>query len=302
LQEKKMAEVQGTFDDRDGWIWLDGKLVPWRDARVHVLTHALHYASSVFEGQRAYNGEIFKLREHTERLRRSAQLLGFELPWTVEEIEAACLEVLKANGFRDAYMRPVAWRGSESMGVAPGITKPHLAIAAWEWGKYYEPRTSENGIRLDIAPWRRPAPYTAPTESKAAGLYMICTMSKQHAEQRGFNDALMFDWRGRVAEATGANVFFVRDNELHTPTPDCFLDGITRRTIKDLAERRGILVNERAIWPEELETFEQMFLTGTAVEVTPVRSAGPWNFEVGTMTRQLAKDYEDVVNGRIPND
>jgi branched-chain amino acid aminotransferase len=297
-----MAEVQGTFDDRDGWIWLDGKLVPWRDARVHVLTHALHYASSVFEGQRAYNGEIFKLREHTERLRRSAQLLGFELPWTVEEIEAACIEVVKINGFTDAYMRPVAWRGSESMGVAPGLTKPHLAIAAWEWGKYSEPRVSENGIRLDIAPWRRPAPYTAPTESKASGLYMICTMSKQHAEQRGYNDALMFDWRGRVAEATGANVFFVRDNELHTPTPDCFLDGITRRTVKDLAQRRGITINERAIWPEELETFQQMFLTGTAVEVTPVRSAGPWTFEVGDMTRQLAKDYDDLVNGRIPND
>jgi branched-chain amino acid aminotransferase len=297
-----MAAPQATaFDDRDGWIWFDGEMVPWRDARVHVLTHALHYASSVFEGQRAYNGEIFKLREHTERLRRSAQLLGFELPWTNDEINAACIEVLKVNGFTDAYMRPLAWRGSESMGVSPGITKPHLAIAAWEWGKYYDPRISENGIRLDIAPWRRPAPYTAPTESKASGLYMICTLSKQRAEERGFNDALMFDWRGRVAEATGANVFFVRDGELHTPTPDCFLDGVTRRTIKDLADRRGIAVSERAIWPEELESFEQMFLTGTAVEVTPVKSAGPWNFEVGEMTKQLAKDYDDLVHGRIPN-
>ena len=275
--------------------------MPWRDARVHVLTHALHYASSVFEGQRAYNGEIFKLREHSERLRKSASLLGFELPWTVDEINAACVEVLNVNGFTDAYMRPVAWRGSESMGVAPGKTKPHLAIAAWEWGKYYEPRKSRDGIRLDIAPWRRPAPYTAPTESKASGLYMICTMSKQRAEERGFDDALMFDWRGRVAEATGANVFFVRDGELHTPTPDCFLDGITRRTVKDLAEKRGVAVSERPIWPEELESFEQMFLTGTAVEVTPVRSAGPWNFEVGDLTLQLAKDYDDLVNGRIPN-
>jgi len=297
-----MAEqLQGTFDDRDGWIWFDGEMVPWRDARVHVLTHALHYASSVFEGQRAYNGEIFKLREHTERLRRSAQLLGFELPWTNEEINGACIEVLKVNGFTEAYMRPLAWRGSESMGVSPGITKPHLAIAAWEWGKYYDPRISKDGIRLDIAPWRRPAPYTAPTESKASGLYMICTLSKQRAEERGFNDALMFDWRGRVAEATGANVFFVRDNELHTPTPDCFLDGITRRTVMDLAERRGVAVKERAIWPEELESFEQMFLTGTAVEVTPVRSAGPWSFEVGELSRQLARDYDDLVHGRIPN-
>ena len=296
-----MAELQGTFDDRDGWIWLDGEMVPWRDARVHVLTHALHDASSVFEGQGAYNGEIFKLNEHSERLRKSSSLLGFELPWTVDEINAACIEVLKVNGFTDAYMRPVAWRGSESMGVAPGKTRPHLAIAAWEWGKYSEPRASQDGIRLDIAPWRRPAPYTAPTESKAAGLYMICTLSKQHAEQRGFNDALMFDWRGRVAEATGANVFFVRGNELHTPTPDCFLDGITRRTVKDLAQRRGIAIKERAIWPEELATFEQMFLTGTAVEVTPVKSAGPWNFEVGELTRQLATDYDDLVHGRIPN-
>jgi branched-chain amino acid aminotransferase len=296
------APEQGNFDDRDGLIWLDGKMVDWRDAKVHVLTHALHYASSVFEGQRAYNKRIFKLNEHSERLRNSASLLGFELPWSVEEINAACIEVLEASGFTDAYMRPVAWRGSESMGVAPGKTRPHLAIAAWEWGKYYDPRLSENGIRLDIAPWRRPAPYTAPTASKASGLYMICTLSKQHAEARGFNDALMFDWRGRVAEATGANAFFVRDNVLHTPTPDCFLDGITRRTVIDLAQRRGIEVRERPIWPEELESFEQMFLTGTAVEITPVQSAGPWNFEVGDITRQLSKDYDDLVNGRIPND
>jgi branched-chain amino acid aminotransferase len=292
---------QPDFDDRDGFIWLDGEMIPWRDARVHVLTHALHYASSVFEGQRAYNGVIFKLHEHSERLRRSADLLGFELPWGTQEIEDACNAVLKANGLVDAYMRPVAWRGSESMGVAPGRTKPHLAIAAWDWGKYYDPRVSENGIRMEIAPWRRPAPYTAPTASKAAGLYMICTLSKQHAEQNGFNDALMFDWRGRVAEATGANVFFVADGALHTPTPDCFLDGITRRTIMDLAKRRGVEVHERAIWPEELEKFEQMFLTGTAVEVTPVQSVGPWNFEVGDLTRQLSKDYDDLVNGRIPN-
>jgi branched-chain amino acid aminotransferase len=296
-----MAEPATTFDDRDGWIWFDGELLPWRDARIHVLTHALHYASSVFEGQRAYNGVIFKLREHSERLRKSAHLLGFDLPWSVKEIEAACKEVLKANGFTDAYMRPVAWRGSESIGVGPGSTKPHLAIAAWEWGKYYDPRISETGIRLDIAPWRRPAPYTAPTDAKASGLYMICTMSKQQAEQRGFNDALMLDWRGQVAEATGANVFFVADGALHTPTPDCFLDGITRRTVMDLARKRGIDVVERAICPEELENFQEMFLSGTAVEVTPVQSAGPWSFEVGEVTRQLSKDYDDLVNGRIPN-
>jgi len=280
---------------------MDGELVPWRDARVHVLTHALHYASSVFEGQRAYNGVIFKLSEHSTRLRKSASLLGFELPWSVEEISDACYQVLKANGWTDAYMRPLAWRGSESMGVAPGNTKPHLSISGWQWGKYFDPELAAKGIRLEIAPWRRPAPYTAPTQSKAAGLYMICTLSKQHAEQHGYDDALMFDWCGRVAEATGANAFFVRDGALFTPTPDCFLDGITRRTVMDLARKRGIEVVEKAIWPEELESFEQMFLTGSAAEVTPVGSVGPWTFEVGDLTRQLAKDYDDLVNGRIPN-
>ena len=290
-----------TFDDRDGWIWLDGRLVPWREASVHVLTHALHYASSVFEGQRAYNGVIFKLNEHSERLHKSAEILGFEIPWSVEEIGAACMEVLKANNLTDAYLRPVAWRGSEKMGVSPTGTKPHLAIAAWEWGKYFDPELAAKGIRLDIAPWRRPAPYTAPVHSKAAGLYMICTLSRQHAEARGFDDALMFDWRGQVAEGTGANVFFVADSKIHTPTPDCFLDGITRRTVMDLARNRGIEVVERAIWPEELESFEQMFITGSAAEVTFVQSVGPWSFEVGDLSRQLAKDYDDLVNGRLPN-
>ena len=295
-----MAATQ-SYDDRDGWIWFDGKLVPWREAHVHVLTHALHYASSVFEGQRAYGGTIFKLDEHSARLRNSASLLGFELPWTAEQISAACKEVLEANGLTDAYMRPVAWLGSERMGVSPSGTKPHLAIACWEWGKYFDPAKAENGIRLTIAPWRRPAPYTAPVHSKASGLYMIAMLSRKHAEDTGFDDAMMFDWRGQVAEATGANAFFVKDGSLHTPTPDCFLDGITRRTVMDLARRRGIEVVERAIWPEELEVFEQMFLTGSAAEVTPVGSVGPWNFEVGEMTRQLARDYDDLVNGRIPN-
>jgi branched-chain amino acid aminotransferase len=292
-----MADTQ-DFDDRDGFIWLDGKLVPWREANVHILTHAMHYASSVFEGQRAYGGTIFKLREHSERLRRSAELLGFDIPWTAEQIDAACVEVLQANGLTDAYLRPVAWRGSESMGVSPKGTKPHLAVAAWNWGKYYPHEKAAAGLRLDIAPWRRPAPYTAPVHSKAAGLYMIATLSKQHADGRGFDDALMFDYRGQVAEATGANAFFVRDGVLHTPTPDCFLDGITRRTVIDLARKRGIEVQERTIWPEELESFEQFFITGSAAEVTFVQSAGPWRFEIGVLSRQLAGDYDDLVNGR----
>ena len=292
-----MADIV-PFDDRDGWIWFDGKLVPWREANVHILTHALHYASSVFEGQRAYNGKIFRLSDHSARLRKSAALIGFELHWSVAEIDAACEEVLAASGLSDAYMRPVAWRGSEQMGVAPKGTKPHLAIACWYWGKYFDEAKAAKGIRLDIAEWRRPAPYTAPVHSKAAGLYMIASMSKQHADARGFDDALMFDWRGQVAEATGANAFFVRDGKLFTPTPDCFLDGITRQTVIELAERRGIEVVEKAIWPEELESFEQFFLTGSAAEVTLVQSAGPWNFEVGDLSRQLQLDYDNLVNGR----
>ncbi len=292
---------QRPYDDRDGWIWFDGKLVPWREANVHILTHALHYASSVFEGQKAYGGEIFKLSEHSTRLRKSASLLGFELPWGVEEIDAACREVLEANKLTDAYMRPVAWRGSEQMGVAAQRTKPHLAIAAWDWGSYFGEEAIRRGLRLDISPWRRPAPYTAPTGSKAAGHYMICTLATHAASDRGYDDALMFDWRGRVAEATGANAFFVKDGALHTPTPDCFLDGITRRTVMDLARKRGVEVIERPIWPEELESFEQFFLTGSAAEVTPVASAGPWNFEVGELSLQLRKDYLDLVNRRISN-
>ena len=292
---------QRSYDDRDGWIWLDGKLVPWREANIHVLTHALHYASSVFEGQRIYGGEVFKLSEHSARLRKSASILGFELPWSVDEIDQACRETMQANGLTDGYMRPVAWRGSEQMGVAAQNTKPHMAIACWHWGAYFGEEAIRKGLRLDISPWRRPAPYTAPTESKAAGLYMIATMAKHAASDRGYDDALMFDWRGKIAEATGANVFFVKEGALHTPIPDCFLDGITRRTVMDLARRRGIEVVEREIWPEELESFEQFFLTGSAAEVTPVAEAGPWRFEVGDLTMQLRKDYLDLANRRIPN-
>ena len=295
-----MSEQPG-FDDRDGFIWLDGKLVPWREANVHVLTHALHYASSVFEGQRSYGGEIFKLTQHSERLRKSAQLLGFEVPWTTAEIDAACNEVLRANNLTDAYLRPLAWRGSEQMGVSAQRSKIHLAIAAWVWGAYFGEEAIRRGLRLDISPWRRPAPYTAPVESKASGLYMICTLARHQAQAKGYDDALMFDWRGRVAEGTGANAFFVRDGVLHTPVPDCFLNGITRQTVIEIAQARGIEVQERAIWPEELESFEQFFLTGSAAEVTPVAEAGPWRFEVGEMTLQIRKDYLDRVHRRKSN-
>jgi branched-chain amino acid aminotransferase len=288
-----------SFADRDGLIWLDGALVPWREANLHVLSHALHYASSVFEGQRAYRGEVFKLSEHSARLRGSAERMGFTLPWTVAEVDEACREVLRANALEDAYLRPIAWRGSEEMSVSAHSTIIHLAVTAWHWGAYFGEEAVRRGVRLDLAEWRRPPPDSAPTDVKAAGLYMICTLAKNAAELKGYGDALMLDWRGLVAESTGANVFFVQGGALHTPTPDCFLDGITRRTVIDLARRRGIEVHERAIRPEELDGFEQCFLTGSAAEVTPVAEIGPWRFEVGELTLQLRRDYLDLVNGRL---
>jgi branched-chain amino acid aminotransferase len=287
------------FDDRDGFIWFDGALRPWREANVHVLTHGLHYASAVFEGARCYDGNVFALSEHSQRLLDSAQIMGFPLPWSRDEIDAAITETLTANGLTNAYVRPVAWRGSEQMGVSAQATKPHMAVACWEWGAYFGAEALKKGLRLGIAKWRRPAPYTAPTSAKAAGLYMICTMSKHEAEAQGYNDALMLDWRGQVAESTGANVFFLKGDTLHTPTPDCFLDGITRRSVMRLAERRGLTVVERAIWPEELEGFEQAFLTGSAAEVTPLAEIGPWRFEVGATTLGLAQDYADLVHRRL---
>ena len=287
-----MAEP--TFDDRDGFIWFDGALRPWREANVHVLTHALHYASSVFEGMRAYNGRIFALSQHSERLIKSAGILGFTLPWSRDEIDAACQQTLEANGLVDGYLRPVAWRGSEQMGVAAQRTKPHLAIAAWAWGAYFGTEALAHGIRLDISRWRRPAPYTAPTDAKAAGLYMICTLAKHSAADAGYDDALMLDWRGQVAEATGANIFFIKDGVITTPVPDCFLDGITRRTVISLARKRDIQVIERAIWPEELASFDECFVTGSAAEVVPVQSIGPWSFRVGDITPLLQRDYHDL--------
>ncbi len=283
------------FDQRDGMIWFDGALTPWADAQMHVLSHGLHYASCVFEGERAYGGEIFKLTEHTERLHESAKLLDFEIPWSVEEIDDACRDLLKVQGFSDAYVRPVAWRGSEMMGVSAQHNKIHLAIAIWEWPSYFKPEERLKGIRLDMAEYRRPDPQTAPSKSKAAGLYMICTLSKHRAERRGYADAMMLDWRGHVAEATGANVFFVKDGDLHTPTPDCFLDGITRQTVIGLAKERQIKVVERTIMPDELAGFEQCFLTGTAAEVTPVSEIGPYSFVPGDITKALMEDYTKAV-------
>ncbi|SUB02007.1 Branched-chain-amino-acid aminotransferase [Pannonibacter phragmitetus] len=283
------------FDQRDGEIWFDGKFIPWADAKVHVLTHGLHYASAVFEGERAYNGRIFKSAEHTGRLHASAEVLGFEIPFSSEVINAAKEELLKRMNLVDAYLRPIAWRGSEMMGVSAQHNTIHLAIAAWEWPSYFKPEERLKGIRLDMAKYRRPDPATAPFKSKAAGLYMICTLSKHEAERKGYADALMLDWRGQVAEATGANVFFVKDGKIHTPKPDCFLNGITRRTVIDLAKARGFEVIERVIMPEELDGFEQCFLTGTAAEVTPVSEIGPHSFTVGEITKSLMLDYDALV-------
>ncbi|HEX2216300.1 MAG TPA: branched-chain amino acid aminotransferase [Xanthobacteraceae bacterium] len=280
-----------AFDKFDGVIWYDGKLVAWPEAQLHVLSHGLHYASSVFEGERAYGGEIFKCTEHSERLKRSAEVLDFTIPYSIAEIDAAKRLVLEKNGMKDAYVRPVAWRGSEMMGVSAQENTIHLAIATWEWPSYFDPAERLKGIRLDLADYRRPDPRTAPCLAKAAGLYMICTISKHKAERKGYADAMMLDWEGRVAECTGANIFFVRDGKLHTPTPDCFLDGITRRTVVDLAKRRGFEVIERRIMPEELSDFSECFITGTAAEVTPVSEIAQWQFNPGGITKQLMDDY-----------
>ncbi|OAN67857.1 branched-chain amino acid aminotransferase [Sulfitobacter sp. EhC04] len=285
----------GAYDDRDGHIWMDGKMVDWRDANVHILTHAMHYASSVFEGERAYGGRIFKSREHSERLKRSAQMIDFEIPYSVDEIEAAKAEVLRSSGLTDAYVRAVAWRGAgEDMGVASARNPVRLAIAAWEWGAYYGDAKMK-GAKLDISKWKRPSPETIPVHAKAAGLYMICTMSKHAAEAKGCSDALFMDYRGYVAEATGANIFFVKDGEVHTPDADCFLNGITRQTVIEMLKGKGIAVHERHIMPEEMEGFEQCWLTGTAAEVTPVGQIGDYTFEVGAMTRDIAESYEKLV-------
>ena len=282
------------FDDRDGMIWWDGALVPWRDAKLHVLSHGMHYASAVFEGERAYAGHIFRLRDHSERLLNSGRILGFEIPYTAEQIDAACYETLRANNLTDAYVRPIAWRGTEQLAVSAQQTTIHLAIATWEWPSYFGTERMK-GIRLGMAQYKRPSPETAPTASKATGLYMIGTISKHKAEAEGFDDALMLDWRGQVAEATGANIFFVMDGDIHTPAPDCFLDGITRRTVMKLARNRQMNVIERVIMPEEMARASEAFLAGTAAEVTPIREIAGDRFTPGRISETLMKDYEGLV-------
>lgn len=287
------------FDKRDGFIWMNGALVPWSEATTHVLTHGLHYGSCVFEGERAYGGRIFKSREHSERLHTSAQLLGFEIPYSVDQLEAAKAEVLKANGVEDGYIRPVAWRGSEMMAISAQQNTIHVAIAAWVWPTMYKAEIKEKGIRLTMADYKRPSPETAPTASKAAGLYMICTISKHAAEKKGFQDALMLDYRGYLAEATGANLFLVMDGEVHTPKADCFLDGITRRTVIELARVNGFTVHERHIKPEELARAQEVFLTGTAAEITPVSEIDGHRFVIGNVTKTLMDAYATATRAHV---
>jgi branched-chain amino acid aminotransferase len=287
------------FDDRDGWIWLDGQFVPWREAKLHVLTHGLHYASAVFEGARMYGGVIFELTEHTKRLHRSAEILDFTIPYSVGEIDNACNETCAKNGLADCYVRPIAWRGSEMIGVSAQNTTIHLSIAVWDWPSYFNPEEKKRGIRLTYAKYRRPSPETEPVHSKATGLYMICTLSKHAAEREGYADALMLDWRGYIAESTGANIFLVRDGVIHTPTPDCFLDGITRRTVMKIARERGFEVIERHIPGEELGTFSEVFLCGTAAEVTPVAEIGEHKFRPGNISLSLMDDYAKLVRREL---
>ena len=284
-----------SYDNRDGYIWLDGNMVPWRDANIHVLTHALHYASSVFEGERAYNGKIFKSQEHSKRLIASGKMLDMPIPYSVKEIEDAKYKALKTSGLSDAYVRVICWRGSgKDMGVASAANPVRMAVAVWEWGAYYGDAKMK-GAKLDISKWKRPSPETIPCHAKASGLYMICTMSKHDAEAKGCSDSMMYDHRGYVAEATGANIFFVKNDEVHTPLADTFLNGITRQTVIDLLKARNIVVHERHILPDELAKFEQCWLTGTAAEVTPVGQIGPHKYTVGSVVKEIAEEYESLV-------
>jgi len=289
------------YDKREGKIWFNGQVIDWKDAKLHVLTHGLHYGSCVFEGERVYNGEIFKLREHTDRLIYSAKRMGFEIPYSSDEIDKACNEIIKIQDVRNGYVRPVAWRGSEMMAISAQKNKIHFAIATWEWGSYFDPKIKENGIKLNISKWRRPAPNTIPWDTKAAGLYMICTLSKHEAEKEGFNDSLMLDHKDFIAEATGANIFFIKEEskEIHTPVPDCFLDGITRRTIIEIAKSEGYKISERKIKLEELNNFDACFLTGTAAEVTPVSQIENYSFKVTDSIGKFFDRYLDIVNRKV---
>jgi branched-chain amino acid aminotransferase len=287
------------YDDRDGHIWMDGKLMPWRDCKVHFMSHALHYGGAVFEGLRCYGGKIFKLNEHSRRLLDGCRTVDMEIKYTLEQINQACVDAVRANNIADGYLRPLAWRGAEQIGVSAPLARVHLAVAAWEWPQYYKGDLLEKGISVATSKWRRPAPDTAPVHAKASGLYMICTISKQAAEGQGYNDALMLDYRGHVAELTSANLFMVKDGALHTPDPDCFLNGITRQTVIEMAEGMGFKVHVRTILPEELTSGEEFFATGTAAEITPIGKIDGIEYKVGPVTRKIRQAYSALVRGGV---
>ena len=283
-----------NFNNLEGFIFLDDQLVKWSEAKLHVLSHGLHYASSVFEGERVYQGKVFKEEQHTLRLIASAKSLGFEIPYNIKEISEIRKKVLKANNITDGYIRPVSWRGSEMMGISAQKNKIHFALAAWKWPSYFSPEAKLRGIKLNISKWRRPDPKTAPVKTKAAGLYMICTLSKHEAESLGYDDSLMLDYRGYIAEATGANIFFIKDNELHTPLADCFLDGITRKTVISIANNQGIKVQEKRILLEDLKDYKECFVTGTAAEVTPVNTIQDFTFKPGRFCKLFMGKYSEL--------
>lgn len=282
------------YSNLEGFIFLDGQLLKWSDAKLHVLSHGLHYASSVFEGERVYKGKVFKEQEHTDRLIRSAKTLGFDIPYNAKEINAIRKKVLTANNIDDGYIRPVSWRGSEMMGISAQKNTIHFALAAWKWPSYFSPEARLKGIKLNISKWRRPDPLTAPVNTKAAGLYMICTLSKHEAESKGYDDSLMLDYRGYIAEATGANIFFIKNNEIHTPIADCFLDGITRQTVINIARTEGIKVEEKRLNIEDINDYEECFVTGTAAEVTPVRSIANYEFKPGKLCKFFIEKYSEL--------
>ena len=287
------------YDKREGKIWYNNELVDWNDVKLHVLSHGLHYASCVFEGLRVYDGEIFKLEEHTQRLFHSAKRMDIKIPYSEEEINQATKKIVSVQNVQNGYIRPVIWRGSEMMAVSAQKTKIHVAITTWEWGTYFDPKLKTEGIKLNISKWRRPAPNTIPWDTKASGLYMICTLSKHEAERDGYTDSLMLDHEGNIAEATGANIFFKDKNgELHTPIPDSFLDGITRRTVIEIAKSKNIKINERKISPNELSSFEGCFLTGTAAEITPVSKIADQNYKVCNVILDLSASYEKLVRAK----
>ncbi len=294
--------MKKSFDNRDGWIWMNGALVPWKKATSHVISQGLHYASAVFEGERAYGGKIYKSKEHTQRLFNSAKIIGMTIPFSLEEIIIAKDELIKKMNLKNCYVRPVVWRGSKQMGLSTNEADINVAIAVWDdWSSYFKIEDRLAGLKLITSPWKRPAPDTVPFEAKASGPYIICTMSKQFAEEKGYNDALMLDYRGYVAEGTGANIFFIKDKNIHTPIPDCFLNGITRQTVIKLVKEKGFNLIERYILPKEINEYDEVFLTGTAAEITPIKSIDNINYNVGnnTITFDLMNDFTNLVNNSL---